>query len=227
MLGFSTSEHPGEDDCTMSEELKPTLTGAAAGAAAGFVVNLLAGRWRLWRLHQSLRFEPQSRTGTRGTARIYNSYIYPLNRVYAYISIEHDISDVLVPPAPFDAYVTPDHLCEGREDRLCWSTTAPSPTPPVVDIYAGERQALDIVNFHPDWIEIPSESGWATSQDAAQVRQLRDAGSNDSIRKSRVFLRVRRYNATIKIISKDTKAKEFAVKIDPDSQAAPVALRNR
>jgi hypothetical protein len=59
------------------------------------------------------------------------------------------------------------------------------------------------------------------------VRQLRDAGSNDSIRKSRVFLRARRYNATIKVISKDTKAKEFAVKIDPDSQAALVALQNR
>ncbi len=198
------------DPRTTQTGLQTTLIGAAAGATAAFIVSLLANRWGRWRLHRNLHFEPQPRIGTRATARIYNGYIFPLNCVYAYITIEHELSDVLPPRPPFEAYVTPDHLCTVREDRLCWSTTMPSPNPPVVDIYPGERQALDIVNFDPNWIEIPSESGWGTLR-----------------KKSRVFLKAKKYRATIKIISKDTKAKEFPIEIDPDNAGKPVALRNR
>ena len=211
----------------MSKDLETTLIGAGAGAAASLIVNLLLGRWRLWRLYRNLRLEPQPRTGTRATARIYNGYIYPLDSVWAYITIEHELSDVLPPPHPFEAYVTRDHLCRVCEDRLCWSATMPSRNPPVVDIYAGERQALDIANFGQDWIEIPSESGWATSQEEAQVKHLRDTEKGDAIRRSRVFLRLKKYSATIRIISKSTKAKEFAVEIDPYNPAVPVTLRNR
>ena len=61
---------------------------------------------------------------------------------------------------------------------------------------------MDIANLDPirEWIEIPSESGWGT------------AGGI-----SRVFLRWKKYEATIKIVSKDSQAKDFLVQIDPDN----------
>jgi hypothetical protein len=74
--------------------------------------------------------------------------------------------------------------------------------PASLNIYSGERQSLDIANFDPnrEWIEIPSESGWGTVSGT-----------------SRVFLRWKKYEATIKIVSKDSKAKDFLVQIDPDN----------
>ena len=84
--------------------------------------------------------------------------------------------------------------------------------PASVDIYAGERQVLDVANFDRGgiWIEIPSESGWGT------------VGGT-----SRVFLKWKKYSATIKIVSKDSKAKEFPVQIDPDNLKVPLTLRSR
>jgi hypothetical protein len=41
---------------------------------------------------------------------------------------------------------------------------------------------------------------------------------------SRVFLKAKKYRATIKIVSKDTKAKEFEVQIDPDNGKTPLTL---
>ena len=212
----------------MPRDVETTLIGALAGATASLIVNLLMSRWRLWRLYSNIRLEPQPRTGTRGTARVHNGYIHPLNSVYAYITIEHDPADVLEPPDPFDSYIRTDHLCKVQEDRLCWSSTAPSSNPPELDIYAGERQALDIINIDPHgtWIEIPSEKGWATSQDAEHVRRLKQNGEDEAIKKSRVFLKAHKYKASIKIVSKDTKAKEFRIAIDPTSRDAPVALVN-
>jgi hypothetical protein len=93
-----------------------------------------------------------------------------------------------------------------QDDRLCWSIY---PNPPFVDIYPGERQALNVVNIDPkpNWVEFPSENGWGT------------VGGT-----SRVFLKAKKYRATIKIVSKDTKAKEFEVQIDPDNGKTPLTL---
>jgi hypothetical protein len=208
----------------MSRDIETTLIGALAGATASLIVNLLMGSWKIWQLHRNIGFHPQPPTGTRGTVRIHNGYKYPLNNVYAYITIDHVLDDVLEPPEPFDSYISRNHLYKVQEDRLCWSSTAPSTNPPVLDIYAGEKQALDIVNFDPrgQWIEIPSEKGWATSQDSDHVRQMKQNGENDGIKKSRVFLRPRKYKAIIKIVSKDTKAKEFRIEIDPTNREAPL-----
>jgi len=202
-----------------------TLIGAAAGAIMGMIVNLCMNRWRLWKLHHKLEFEALSRTGTRGTARIYNNYIYGLRGAFAYITIDHNLEDILPPPPPFDAFITPEHRIHVYEDRLCWSTTMPVPNPPVVDICPGEKQSLDIVNVDTDgkWIEIPSENGWATSQNHGDIQK---GPKNDEIRKSRVFLRPRKYNVTIKIVNRDTKAKEFRIEIDPMSTDRLISLES-
>jgi hypothetical protein len=180
-------------------DIQTPLIAAACGALAGFAVNISAERYRLWQLNRNMNLEVQPRVGSRVTARIYNGYIFPLSCVYAYITVNHEQSDVLEPPPPAKAYVRPNHLCQVIEDRLCWSVEK---NPASVDIYAKERQALDVANIDPhrEWVEIPSESGWGS------VGQT-----------SRVFLKFKKYRATIKIVSKDTEAKEFQVLIDPDN----------
>jgi hypothetical protein len=191
--------------CPVAGDLKTTLIGAAAGASAGFLVNLFSTRWSRWRLHRSLRIETQARIGSRASVRVYNGYIFALKGAYAYLTIDHQLGDVLDPP--FSAFVSPGSRATVWEDRLCWSVTTPTSNPPMVDIYPGERQSLDVANFSGDWIEFPSEKGWGTM------------GST-----SRVFLKPKRYKATIKIVSKDAKAKEFSVEINPQDFARPIKL---
>jgi hypothetical protein len=186
-------------------DLKTTLIGAAAGASAAFLVNLFSTRWSKWRLYRSLRIEARPRIGSRACVRVYNGYIFPLNGVYAYLTIEHELTDVLQPPV--SAFISPGSNTKVWEDRLCWSVTTPSSNPPMVDIYPGERQSLDVANFSNEWIEFPSEKGWGTMQAT-----------------SRVFLKSKRYRATIKIVSKDAKAKEFSIEIDPDDLEKPITL---
>jgi hypothetical protein len=93
-----------------------------------------------------------------------------------------------------------------KEDRLCWSR---ADNPDVIDIYARERQNLDVYEIDRQgfWIQIPSEKGWGTTGGTA-----------------RVFLKAKKYTAIIKIVSKDTKAKEFKLQIDPFDKTAPLSL---
>ncbi len=141
--------------CLVAGDLKTTLIGAAAGASAAFLVNLFSTRWSRWRLYRSLRIEPHPRIGSRACVRVYNGYISALNGAYAYLTIDHELTDVLEPPV--SAFITPGSRTRVWEDRLCWSVTTPSSNPPMVDIYPGERQSLDVANFGSDWIEFPSE----------------------------------------------------------------------
>ena len=183
--------------------------GALFGGLASLVVNVLSVRWRLERLHACLDLEPQDRVGTRVTARICNGYDFPLNSSWAYITINHELSDVLPAPNGSKAYVGPDHHKCVQEDRLCWSFSGNSA---YLDIYPGEKQSLDVAGFDHgrNWIEIPSEDGWGS--------ELAKGKS------SRVYLKWKKYDATIKIVSKDTRAKEFSVQINPDNEKTPLTL---
>ena len=192
-----------------TSELLNILVSGAFGALAGALMSLVVNFWIDWNkrrgLRKNLMFEPQEKRGCRVTARIHNGYVLPLSNVYAYISVEHGPSDVLHPPLGYRAYIVPgDHKFE--EDRLCWSMAG---NPPHVDIYAGEKQSLEVLEIAPsgEWIQIPSESGWGTGGGI-----------------SRVFLRMNRYNATIKIVSKETEAKEFKLQIDPFDNTTPLKM---
>src|SRR2546426_3776563 len=173
----------------MPNDIGPMLTGGLAGALVSLVVNSGIGIWRRSRLRRKMVLDPVPRVGHRASARIYNGHVFPLNNVYAYITVEHKLEDVLDPPEPYAAFISKGHLCRVNEDRLCWSSTAPYSNPPVIDIYPGEKQSLDIVNIEDgEWIEIPSEKGWATSQDREILRRKRKDG-NDDVKTSRVFLK--------------------------------------
>jgi len=142
-------------------DLLNILVGGLFGAVAGALMSLVVNFWLDWNrrtgLHRNLLLEPQQKSGCRVTARVHNGYVLPMNHVCAYITVKHDSSDVLHVPSGYKAYIKPgDHKFD--EDRLCWSVAG---NPPYVDIYAGEKQALDVIEIDPsgNWIQIPSERG--------------------------------------------------------------------
>ncbi len=190
---------------TLSDVQTPLISFAVA-VITSLVVYLLTALFRIWWIKLNIKLEEKELIGSRFTVRIFNDSIFPMNDAYAYITIVHEKSDVLPPPIGAKSYIYPPgnshrgHLGIVKEDRLCWSMAS---NPASLNIYSGERQSLDIANFCPnrDWIEIPSESGWGT-----------DKGT------SRVFLKWKRYGATVKIVSKDSRAIEFRVPIDPDNR---------
>jgi hypothetical protein len=171
--------------------------------------TFFAALYRRKRLEACLEFEPQDRFGDRVTTRICNGYDFPLNSVWAYITITHELSDIAPPPSGFKAYVGPRCSKIVKEDRLCWSFSG---NPSSFNIYPGEKQSLDVAGFDPgrNWIEIPSEDGWGSELEKGKS--------------SRVFLNWKKYDAKIKIVSKDTRAKEFEVQIDPDNEKTPLTL---
>ena len=189
---------------TLSDVQTPLISFSVA-VITSLVVYLLTTLFRFWWIKLNMKLEEKELIGSRVTVRIFNNSIFPMNDTYAYITIVHEKSDVRTPPDQKKSYIYPPdnssrgHLCIVQEDRLCWSMAS---NPASLNIYSGERQSLDIANFDPkhEWIEIPSESGWGT------VGGI-----------SRVFLKWKKYEATIKIVSKDSKAKEFSVQIDPDN----------
>ncbi len=172
------------------------------------LMALFNSRWRIWRLKHCLHFEPEpgSIFHSHKSARIYNGYIFPLHSVFAYITIVHQLSDIVSPPPGLNAFVNKGCPRIVTEDRLCWSFAG---NPAHIDIYSKERQAIGIANVTADWIEFSSEDGWGTMTKG---------------KTSRVFLARKKYHATIKIVSKDTKAKKFKIVIDPDNVDSPITL---
>ena len=196
----------------MTVEVQAALIGAASGAAFGalatLLVNFLSTKFRIDRYYSTLQLEPQTKAGTRVTARIFNGYDYPMNDAVAYITIYHEESDIQDPPIGYDAFIKRrDHKKLVEDDRLCWSLDG---NPYKTDIYAGERQSLDVFEVvdSQDWIQIPSERGWGSER-----------YENGRSGRARVFLNRKRYEAEIKIVSKDTKAKKFNIAIDPDDKS--------
>jgi hypothetical protein len=126
--------------------------------------------------------------------RVCNGYVLPLTNCWAYLTLKYETGDIMVPPRGTQAHIRPDAPVIFKEDRLCWAV---GDKPAQVDIYAQEKQSLVICLLPPnrEWIGIVSESY-----------------SNPF----RVFLRggAKHYEGTLKIVSKETIAKEFPIKID-------------
>lgn len=192
----------------MTSEVQAALIGAVSGAAFGALASLLVNSLSTWfRIKMfscKLHLEPPQKFGVRVTSRVFNAYDFPMNDAIAYITVYHQKEDVRHPPNNgYDAFIKPpDDVKLVREERLCWSINE---NPYQTDIYAGERQGLDLFEVGDCWIEIPSENGWGAV-----------TYENGRRGKARVFLNRKKYEAEIKIVSKDTKAKKFKVVIDPD-----------
>lgn len=199
--------------------LTTALIGALAGGLMSLLVNEFRDGWRLKRASDGLSLKPEGRTGSRVAARVRNESHYCVERATAYITVHHDLDDILPPPMHFTAFIWPNHMRKLQEDHLCWSVTMPERNPMSVDIFPGEGQLLDLADFGlaSDWIEIPSEMGYSSSQTRDQIK-----GGSTPI-SSRVFLRAgKRYRASVKIVSRGTRARTFEIEFDAANPAQPV-----
>jgi hypothetical protein len=202
----------------MDIRVTAAIIGALSGALASLLVNELRDWFRVWRATKGIRLKPQGRAGSRVTARVTSKRM--VHGAVAYITLHHDLEDVIAPPKHFSAFISLAHRKKLQEDRLCWSVAAPSRNPASADIFAGEWQLLDVADFGEDgdWIEIPSELGWSSSQTETDIKSQRAISS-------RVFLRGdKRYRGVIKIVSADTTARSFEIEINGADQAQPLML---
>jgi hypothetical protein len=187
----------------MKTKWLPIIAGALAGGVVSLTTTWLIGWCRRCRLHQKLRIcrpEAQYSDETKIsvlTVRVHNRHVFPLTDCWAYLSLVYNKdTDILFPPDNRSAHIKPNAPFPLQDDRLCWSVTYPKPQPPKVDIYADESQSLQVLEFNriANWIGIFSESRGNPY---------------------RVFLRGDRvYEGCLKIVSKETKAKEAAIRID-------------
>jgi len=171
------------------------LSGGLAGALFSFAANSWLAWWRRRRLHRKLKFEMSDVHQNALTLRVHNGYVLPLTSCWAYITLEYDLSDVVNPPPGRSSHIDAERPHPLQEDRLCWSMQ-PN-TPPSVDIYAGESQSLQVLELDPNrsWVGIFSETGRNPY---------------------RVFLRGGKpYDGRVKIVCRETKSKEIAIRIDP------------
>jgi hypothetical protein len=201
------------------------VAGALAGAAASLGVNELRDWWRLQRATDGIDVEEEGRAGSRVTARVKNSSNYCIHDATAYVTIQHGHEDVLSPPRPFRAYLWPEYRKKLTQDRLCWAVKAPTPNPVSVDIFPREEQVLDVADFgaNSEWVEIPSEVGYSSSQTAADVERVESKGGQRI--SSRIFLKSgKKYCGTIKIVSANTKARAFEIEIDPSDTEKPLRV---
>ena len=183
------------------------------------LVNEFRDVWRLKRATDGLSFKPEGRAGSRVTARLRNGSNYCIQRATAYVTLHHSIEDILDPPMHFRAFISPAHRRKLQGDRLCWSVTMPELNPMSVDVFPGEAQLLDLADFgeNAEWIEIPSEMGYSSSQTPEEARQSPRPIS------SRIFLRAdKRYQAEVRIVSRNTRARIFKIEIDARERDQPV-----
>jgi hypothetical protein len=77
--------------------------------------------------------------------------------LYLYLDIQEE--DTLLPPAGILTWIRPGQFVPLSDsgEQLCWSV---APNPMKVVIFAKERQPFSPCRITPDYILIPSESGW-------------------------------------------------------------------
>jgi hypothetical protein len=186
------------------------VSGGLAGAVATLITQKVSEPLRVWGLSKNITATPQAATDAY-RLRVCNPGKRTIEQAIAYISLKFD-KRVDIVDGEESAFINVSVREELNEDRLCWSIAAPDPHPVTIDIYPGEKQALDLVRFHSDRIEIPSEQGWSDPK-----RNLR----------SRVLLRNGRYEGRIHIVAKNTLRRSFDLVIDASSGRREVTLSRR
>jgi hypothetical protein len=185
--------------------LASLVSGGAAGALISFVVNRWVAAWTRSRLHSKLTLQSPALHSAALSVRVCNGYVIPLTNCWAYLTLHYQLDDIKEPPQGTQAHIHPGAPLIFREDRLCWAAFPDQP--PEIDIYAGEKQSLLIGHIDPNhqWIGIFSET---------------------CMKPYRVFLRggAKYYEGTLKIVSKDTTAKEFPITIDLRDPKFPQSL---
>jgi|ERR1700722_3392609 len=192
---------------TLQNALVSAVVGGAFGAIAGLASKLFLAAWQRQRLYSKLQVYVRPLHSNNGILRAVNGYVLPLTSCWAYMSLDYQNSDIVSPPGAFGVHINRERPLDLHEDRLCWSALFHGRHSPVVDIYSHEHQALTVFKYHKEGncIGIASESMFEIY---------------------RVFLKADKvYRGTLKIVSKETKAKVFQIKIDMQNQAQPLSIR--
>jgi hypothetical protein len=181
------------------------VSGGLAGAIVTLCTQRILEALRIWRLSKSILLETEVvANGCR--IRVINRGVHTVEDAIAYISLSFDPQEDVLEG---QAFIGPNNRIPLRNDRLCWSAAAPESNPFRISIYPGEKQALDLVRINGNQIEIPSEQGWG------------DMGTG---KRSRVFLKQKRYEGTIYLVAKNVLRRSFSLVIDSHNKNNPVML---
>lgn len=170
-----------------------------------FIVQSLAPRLKRWQLTRKIMLATEDLHGGRANHRVCNNGFWTMKNSIAYITLNVQESDVLKPPQGEDAFIKPNNFSFIHDQQLCWSVHYPIANPMKVDIYAGENQPISLYEIRPDMIMLPSEKGW---------EPLKDKDGHNLPRMARVFIKRKKYDGTLKIVSEDTTARSFKIIIN-------------
>jgi len=131
--------------------------------------------------------------------RVVNGGFWSVNEATLYLTLDIQEQDT-VPAEGLKVHIAPGRFVPLSGEPLCWSSQPrTTPNPMKITILAKECQPFSPCQIRPDGILIPSEEGWPPAATA------------------RVLLRRRRYTGVLKIVSADTNARFFQIRIDPET----------
>jgi hypothetical protein len=188
--------------------LEQTLVNAGIGLLTGIIGSFIGFACWPWlrrcRIRRGLRVMPEPFAGTGGIwCRVANGSPFTMGKAIAYISIDHQLEDMMDPPQGRDAYNKRQDGVFLREGQLCWAVQEGGVNPMRVDIYSGEQQPLCFGSVETQFIEILSEKCHSPA---------------------RVFLRRQKYKGALKVVCMDCEAKTFPFEIDPDEKNCPIKV---
>jgi hypothetical protein len=185
------------------------LLGALAGGFMSLLINLLMivffPRLRRWNSTRKLSIITDPPHNGNARFRVVNGGYWTVSDATLYLQLDMQEEDVLPPPNGISVHIAPGRFVPLDGDQLCWSIRAPMMNPMKVAILAKERQPFSPCQIHADGILIPTEEGWPPAH-------------------ARVFLRRRVYTGRLTLVSADTDARAFRIRIDPDSRAQPCLI---
>jgi hypothetical protein len=179
---------------------------AVIGGAVSLLVNLvtqvLLPRLRRWNLTRKVSIITDPPHDGNARFRIVNGGYWTIGDAILYLQLDFEEADTLPPTPDLQVHIAPGRFAPLSGDQLCWSV---SPNPMKVNILAKERQPFSPCKILPGGILIPAEGGWPP----AVVR---------------VLLRHRVYTGRLRLVSADTDARNFRVRIDPNSHDTPCTI---
>jgi hypothetical protein len=198
------------------------LLGAAIAVVAQISIHVLLPWWRRKRMWKNLKCYPDLQLHAEvASVRVHNGSDYCLRNCWAYLWLQYDPDNDIVPPgrlieASDGVHFTPERKkssSKDYEDRLHWAI---GDGPAQVDIAPGERQALRVFRLT------------TLAANAGSIGVFTEVGHGMKGTKFRVFLRTGKlYHGEISIVSADIPRKAFPITIDTaDSNNPQVKIDN-
>jgi hypothetical protein len=194
------------DAQTSKGKLWMLLAAGAIGGLVSLLVNIFTNVYlptiRRRRLTKQIAIGTDPPHDGHARHRAINGGFWTINEAILYLQLDFVEADTLQPPQGINVYIRPGSFVPLSQEQLCWSVF---PNPMKVSVLAKEEQPFSPCKIRQDGILIPSERGWPSGI-------------------ARVFLRRQPYTGRLKIVSADTDARWFQVRIDPDNTDNPCTI---